>query len=132
MVQKLGAFDEAYACYRRAIELDPNSIEAYQNIGAVLRERGVVTAAADAFQNALLISPTFAEARYNLAMTKQGQGHLAEALVDYRVMIESDPKDGRGYYGTLLRPFAKKLTGVDLSPGMLKKKLSTTNLSKRS
>jgi predicted TPR repeat methyltransferase len=101
VAQHMKAFDDAYACYLRAIKIDPTSAEAHNNLGAILFERGDVAAATDAFQKALQISPQYAEARYNLATTKQGQGHIAEALVEYMSMIESDPKDGRGYYGAV-------------------------------
>lgn len=99
--QHMNAFDDAYACYLRAMEIDPNSAEAQNNLGTILRERGDLVAAADAFKKALRISSRFAEARYNLAMTKQEQGQLADALDEYMAMIESDPKDGRGYYGAV-------------------------------
>lgn len=60
----MGLYDEAVACYRRAIELGgKNCDEAFLNLGLALRAKREYPAAVEAFKNALDLDPDYAEAR---------------------------------------------------------------------
>jgi predicted TPR repeat methyltransferase len=62
-----GRFDEAKACYVRAIELDPGRIDALNNLGVLLSRRGNPEDAEKLLQAVVQLAPGFAGARGNLA-----------------------------------------------------------------
>ncbi|KPJ63608.1 hypothetical protein AMK68_03505 [candidate division KD3-62 bacterium DG_56] len=57
----------ALDAYRHCIEADPNFAAAYNNIGAILRERGETEAALESFRRALDIDPHYHLAYRNIA-----------------------------------------------------------------
>src|SRR5262249_33203680 len=71
-----GSLDAARGTFARAAELNPQSYEATQNLGAVLEAQGDVQGAIKEYQAALAAKPTFAGAYYNLAycLEKAGLG----------------------------------------------------------
>ena len=69
-----GKRDEAAAFYRRALELNPQSIESYNNLGNVLRAQDKMDEAIDCWRTALRLKPDCCEARTTLAMMLYGLG----------------------------------------------------------
>ena len=64
MFARLGQLDRAAECHRRATACNDGPIdEAWFNLGLVLRGLGQYSNAQDAFDQALLLSPDYAEAR---------------------------------------------------------------------
>lgn len=63
--ERLGAFEQAEASYRKAIELQPDAA-AYNNLGNVLGARGRLKDAIDAYREAAKREPGLASAHYNL------------------------------------------------------------------
>ena len=49
--------DDAIACYKRAIELDPKSAVAYQHLGNALRDQNKRNEAIDAYREAIRLAP---------------------------------------------------------------------------
>lgn len=66
--------ETALDAYRHCIEANPNFAAAYNNIGAILRERGETEAALESFRRALAIDP-----RYHLAYRNIAGIYYAEA-----------------------------------------------------
>ena len=64
--QSLHLYDKAYACYQRAIALQPGLAEAHNNLGNICRELGRLPEAIGCFQRAVSLKPDFAEALNNL------------------------------------------------------------------
>jgi Flp pilus assembly protein TadD len=52
--------------FRRAADLDPASVEAWNNLGAALEKLGDAAGAIDAYERALKANPQFEKARRNL------------------------------------------------------------------
>ncbi len=70
---KIGKTDEAQVELRKAGELDPlNGGQYFFNLGAVLVNQGNMEAATDAFRQATVTDPDFAEAFYQLGVTLIG------------------------------------------------------------
>jgi tetratricopeptide (TPR) repeat protein len=80
---------------RRAIELDPDMIAAYQSLGAALYSAGQTAAAIDTFRRGLQIDPLSAVLYYNLGLALKGQGDEAGAGRALDLATRLDPEIGR-------------------------------------
>ena len=74
-----GRLEDAVACFRRAVELDPKCAEAHSNLGNALREQGRPEEALLHLNRALECKPDLPEARLNLAVVLEERGELEEA-----------------------------------------------------
>jgi tetratricopeptide (TPR) repeat protein len=102
---KIGKTDEAQVELRKAGELDPvNGGQYFFNLGAVLVNQGNMEAATDAFRQATVTDPDFAEAFYQLGVTLIGMATVdpdsgrmvpaegtLEALMKYLEITPSGP-----------------------------------------
>ena len=69
----MGKKEEAIPLYKKAIELNPNYVEAYNNLGVACFETGRrEDAIAALFKKALEINPNQADARRNLELISKG------------------------------------------------------------
>ena len=73
-----GQLDEAIACYRKAIELDPKLAVAHNNLGFALLGKGQTDLAIASYRKAIEIDPKLAMAHGNLgiALMRKGQTEL--------------------------------------------------------
>lgn len=86
-----GMLDEAMREFRRAIELDPESAHAYDNLGSVLAEKQLYREALSCYLTAIRLDPEAPTAHYNLATFLMGHG-LEMAAEEYREAIDLDPE----------------------------------------
>jgi predicted CXXCH cytochrome family protein len=77
---------------RRAIELDPDMVAAYQSLGASLYASGQPAAAIDAFRRGLQIDPLSASLYYDLGLALQQQGDASGAKRALDLATRIDPK----------------------------------------
>ncbi len=84
--------NEARAALERAIELEPISIAAISNLGAVLQMLGHADLAAESYRRALEIDPANAETHSNLAGALGALGEYDRALHHARRAIELKPE----------------------------------------
>ena len=86
--KQTGELDEAEAAYRKAIDLDPELVEAYNNLGQVYKERKELEKALGLYQKAIAIKADFPEAYVNLAMAyrsledEEGEGGVLRDYLD--------------------------------------------------
>jgi predicted CXXCH cytochrome family protein len=78
--------------FRRAIELDPDMVAAYQSLGAALYTSGQPGAAIDSFRRGLQIDPLSAVLYYDLGLGLKEQGDSAGAQRALRLAIRLDPE----------------------------------------
>jgi tetratricopeptide (TPR) repeat protein len=93
-------WDEAVACYHRALEINPQTAGAYLNLGLAHEAHGQFLNAIDCYRTALQIQPDYPGAMVNLA-SAYGQRHeyaMAESLS--RQVLEKDPQNA-GAIGNL-------------------------------
>ena len=76
--------DEAIACFRRALEVEPRWIEAFNNLGLALEAAGRHDEAIAAYREAIAREPRFAAAQQNLALALFARGEFAAGLPHYR------------------------------------------------
>lgn len=62
-----GLYYEAVSAYKRAIELDPQSVEAHMGLGDVYEDKGLYKEAVSQYQRALDLEPKSTAALYSLA-----------------------------------------------------------------
>ena len=85
-----GWLDEAVREFQKAIELDPNSAHAHDNLATVYAEKKQYRAALDEYLLALKLEPDSATAHYNLACFLSAHA-IDYAISEYREAIELEP-----------------------------------------
>jgi len=76
----LRRYDAAIESYRRAIGIRPDYVEAHNNLGIALKDRGDLDAAIESFRLACRIAPDFTEAFNNLGIALKDKGELSSAV----------------------------------------------------
>jgi superkiller protein 3 len=96
--------DEASACYRKAIELDPKFANAHNNLGHSLYLQRKLDEAITCYRKAIELDPEHAHAHDNLGHLLLDQKELGDAIVCFRRVIELMPKYAKGHFnlGTAL------------------------------
>lgn len=90
----LGQFDEAASCFKQAIELDPNYIDAYYNLGSILEYLKQDEAALAVFKQIILRKPDDYEAVYKAAVLSKKLGETDKAKM-YLTLIPVDTLIGQ-------------------------------------
>jgi excisionase family DNA binding protein len=84
--------DAAARAYRRALELDPDLVDAYVNLGRLLHEAGDAREAARLYHLALERSPEDPVIHFNLALALEDTQGIAPAAAHYERALELDPE----------------------------------------
>jgi predicted O-linked N-acetylglucosamine transferase (SPINDLY family) len=90
--QRARRYDEALACFTRALALDPVHLEALGNRGSILGAMGRFAEALDDYEAALRFLPDHAMLLFNRANALSRLGRLNEALESYDRAVRADPK----------------------------------------
>ncbi len=91
-LKEKGQSDEAIACDRKAIELDPKFANPHNNLGVALKDKGQVDEAIACYRKAIELDPELAMAHNNLGVALKAKGQWDEAIACHRKAIELDPK----------------------------------------
>ncbi|WP_414754408.1 TIGR03032 family protein [Anabaena sp. CCY 9910] len=86
-----GDLTRAIACFQAAIQLQPDYIAAYNQLGNALQGLGQLDAAIAAYQQILSLNPNVAQAHCNLGAIWQMQGKTEEAIAAYQRAIQLKP-----------------------------------------
>jgi tetratricopeptide (TPR) repeat protein len=81
-------FPEAVAAHRRALELNPNSTAALNNLAAALYETGQHAEAFQTLEKAIQIDPKLFRSYLHLGRLKQRSGDIAAAIQSYRLGLQ--------------------------------------------
>jgi tetratricopeptide (TPR) repeat protein len=92
------AYDNAAACYRRALKLDPEHINSHINLGRIRHAARAYAEAEGLYRSALALEPGNAIAAFNIGVALEDQGRLDEALDLYRRAARSDPNLPDAHY----------------------------------
>ena len=100
-----GRKQEMISLLRKAIAINPNYPEAYNNLGNALKNQGNLYAAINAYRQALAMKPHYPEAYFNLGNALKGQGNLQAAIDAYRqaLAINTDYPDAYNNLGNALK-----------------------------
>lgn len=86
---QLGQFEESANCFKNAIELDPNYIDAYYNLGSILEYLKQDEAALAVFKQIILRKPDDYESVYKAAVLSKKVGEVEKAKM-YLTLIPTD------------------------------------------
>ncbi len=86
---QLGQFEESATCFKKAIELDPNYIDAYYNLGSILEYLKQDDAALAVFKQIILRKPDDYESVYKAAVLSKKVGEIEKAKM-YLTLIPTD------------------------------------------
>jgi tetratricopeptide (TPR) repeat protein len=90
-IQQQARFAEATTHYRRAIQIRPDYVPAYNNLGVALRAQGKLADAQLAYRQAIERRPNYLEAHHNLATALIEDRKANEALVHFEIARPSMP-----------------------------------------
>lgn len=91
VLDRAGRLSEAVDEYRRALDRNPNHLEALNNLGAALANQGRMDEAVRRFERLIAIDPGNADARANLGLALAAAGAPAEAARAFREALRIDP-----------------------------------------
>jgi tetratricopeptide (TPR) repeat protein len=97
VLEEAGDPARAMAHYRRSIEINPCSVDAWTNLGAALAGLGRTREAIDAYRSALACRPTHADALYNLGLALWTSGSVAEAAASLEAATRHDPENANAW-----------------------------------
>ena len=97
----VAAFDPevAIVAYRKAIELNPQYVEAQNGLGHALDKLGRPAEAIESFRKVAALRPTDVAAHFNLGVAYRKLERWDEAILEYQKAIELDPSDAESYDG---------------------------------
>ena len=87
----IGNLDEAILRYKMAIEINPDFVEAYNNLGTTFMSKGDLSSAEDYLKIALEKRPDYSLAHNNLGLVLADLGKERDALECYLAAIELSP-----------------------------------------
>jgi tetratricopeptide (TPR) repeat protein len=92
--QLMGRTSEAQSCFRRALELKHDAVDAHIGLGSVHEQQDEFEDAADCYRLAACFNPHFAPAHHGLAAVLTKLGRHAESAQALRDALEHVPGDG--------------------------------------
>ena len=92
-----GKIEEAISYYRKALQLNRNSVHTHNNLGVALLERGQIGDAISHFVTALRLKSDYAETHNNLGVAMFRQGQFDRATAHYREALRLDPDFGKAH-----------------------------------
>ncbi|MBN3922249.1 tetratricopeptide repeat protein [Nostoc sp. NMS4] len=95
--QQADDFKFAELYYRQAIALQPNLVQAHNNLGEVLQKQGRLNDALKSYEQALKINPDYAYAYHNLGYFFQQKGNFEQAIEAYEKALSILPDFAASY-----------------------------------
>ena len=92
--QQAGLAVDAMLCYRQALKVNRNAVQAHFHLGEVLRDLGLRNDAIAAWRGALTWQPRHVPSLLALADELRRAGAVADAATYYRQAVASEPAHG--------------------------------------
>ena len=92
-------FENAKKNYLKAIDADPNYIEAYDNVAVIFRKLKDYDKAIEYYKKSIELYPDGAMAHQNLALVYSLLTNYEGAIEEYEILIKLNPNDPEGYFG---------------------------------
>ena len=91
ILQDIGKLKEAEIYTRKAIELNPDFVDAHSNLGTILKKLGNLKGAELSTRKAIELNPELAQVHSNLGTILKDIGNFKEAELSFRKAIEIKP-----------------------------------------
>ena len=113
--QRAGRLEEAIPDYTRALALNPNMAEAYNNLGVVLRGTGRPEAAVACYRRAIALKPRSASSYSNLGNVLRDLGRFEAAVASHQQAVHLEPAnpDTLHNLGVALRDLGRRDQSLD-------------------
>jgi tetratricopeptide (TPR) repeat protein len=107
--RRMGVPVLAEQAYRRAVQLDEQSADAWAALGTLCVQRGAVDEAIEYFRRSLERRPGDANVHSNLGIALAGRGRVGEAIASFTQALEVNPlhADARANLGNALRELGR-------------------------
>lgn len=98
-------FSKAIRAYEKVIELDPNYVEAYNNLGIIYQEMGDLESALKSYRRAIEINPKYEKALNNIGILLHLKGEDEKATEAFNRILAINPNHIESYInlGTLYK-----------------------------
>lgn len=93
--EKIERETEAEKAYYKAVEIDPNCLEALNNIGEILRKRGELEEAERIFTNIINIDRNFISALSNLSLVHSHKHKNDQAIKESKLAVSLEPENDK-------------------------------------
>ena len=105
----------AIQAYQKVIELDPNYIEAYNNLGIIYQEIGKPEEALKTYQKAVQINPRYEKAYNNMGIIFQLKGEDEKAMEAFKKVLSINPNHigSHIHLGTLYKKKGQMEKGIE-------------------
>ena len=117
--QELARHADATEALKRALALDPGSIDAHYLLGKSLVAQDALEEAAASFAAAIALNPAFAFAHRDLGVVEERRGRIAEAVQSYERAMACEPDFAADLAGPLQVLRARVLHGAGNEEGAL-------------
>ncbi len=106
---KFQNFEEAVKCFKKIIEINPVSAEAYYNLGKAQKKIGKTQEAISSYKKTIKLNPNYAEAYNNLGNAQKDLDKLNDAILSYNNSIKIKPSLVEAHYnlGNTLKDLGK-------------------------
>jgi protein O-GlcNAc transferase len=91
-------WNEACTAYTRGLELRPDLVEGWLNLGICEKNRERLAEAERAYRRALALKPDYAEVHNNLAVVLRAAGRLEESVAHYQQALKHKPELAQAWY----------------------------------
>jgi len=92
-LQRIGNLDEALSLYQKAVQLDPEFIVAYNDMGVLYEAKGLPKEAEKSYLRAIELEPGYLSSYSNLAMLYENQREFEKAASYWQKRIELGSAD---------------------------------------
>ncbi len=96
-LHQAGALEQAVACYRQTLALQPDNHVALGNMGFALESQGLFDAAIACYQKAIAANPQHVDAHFNLGNAFNATGKLSAAVESYKNVVTLKPDHAEAY-----------------------------------
>ena len=90
--------DQAEACYRQALRINPSYAKAYNNLGLALARQGMLDDALSCYRQAVALKPNYFEAFTNLGNAQREKRALDDAAASYQNALRLEPNFVGAHY----------------------------------
>jgi Flp pilus assembly protein TadD len=117
VLDRQGNSQAAEAEARLAVRLEPDCANAWETLGTILVQRGLLEESCDCYATAVRIDPTFAQALNNLAVTFDRMGQFEAAEQRYREVLRLVPDSAEIQLNlaTLLGELGRHQEGLEIA-----------------
>jgi len=93
VLKELGEYQKAISIFEKAIQIQPNNANFYNNLGNALKELEEYPKAISSYEKAIQIQPNFAKAYYSLGLLQQQLGETQRAKSSYEMATKYEPEN---------------------------------------